>query len=120
MTRFGLVATAAAMAAFITPALAQQNVARPGWSDNNRPYVSDQQRQADWRRQRGYDSNAFWPGDLAVGVVGGALGAAGAIASAPFGDSYGYYDESYARRNGFVCMPGTWFRGEDGRMHPCQ
>ena len=79
----------------------------------------------------------FWPGDVAAGVVGGALATAGAavdtagaIATAPFhGDSYaydnsgnnnGWYDQGYAQRNGFVCQPGTWFRGEDGRQHPCQ
>ena len=28
--------------------------------------------------------------------------------------------EEYARRNGFVCIPGTLFRGEDGRRHLCQ
>jgi hypothetical protein len=100
--------------------MAQQNVAKPGWSANNRPYVSDQQRQADLRRQRANDANAFWPGDLAPGIVTGAIGTAGAIASAPFGGPYAYYDDSYARRNGFVCQPGTWFRGGDGLMHPCQ
>jgi hypothetical protein len=30
------------------------------------------------------------------------------------------YDNSYATRNGFVCQPGTLFRGEDGRTHLCQ
>jgi hypothetical protein len=28
--------------------------------------------------------------------------------------------DSYARRNNFVCQPGTWFRGEDGSRHICQ
>jgi hypothetical protein len=32
----------------------------------------------------------------------------------------GAYDNGYAARNGFVCQPGTWFRGEDGRRHLCQ
>ncbi|MCC8984785.1 hypothetical protein H8A92_39430, partial [Bradyrhizobium sp. 10BB] len=47
------------------------------------------------------------------------------IATAPFGGPD--YDarapiggEEYARQNGFVCTPGTWFRGSDGRQHPCQ
>jgi hypothetical protein len=56
--------------------------------------------------------------------VGGAIGTAGAIATSPFrGDSYAYsglYNDSYAARNGFVCQPGTWFKGEDGRRHICQ
>jgi hypothetical protein len=30
------------------------------------------------------------------------------------------YNDSYAARNGFVCQPGTWFKGEDGRRHLCQ
>ena len=32
----------------------------------------------------------------------------------------GWNNQSYAQRNGFVCQPGTWFRGDDGRQHPCQ
>lgn len=28
--------------------------------------------------------------------------------------------DEYARRIGFVCIPGTWFRGKDGRRHVCQ
>ena len=126
MKRIGLIAMATVLAVSATSsAFAQQNVARPGWSPNNRPYVSDQQRQAEQRRlaQQGY---GFWPGEVAAGVVGGALGAAGAIATAPFGGPYAYYDDRFgyddrfARRNGFVCQPGTWFQGEDGRTHLCQ
>lgn len=92
--------------------------------------------------------SGFWPGDVAAGVVGGAVATAdaavdtaGAIATAPFaGDSYAYdnrgentgwngsydhgwnngWNQSYAQRNGFVCQPGTWFKGQDGRNHICQ
>ena len=28
--------------------------------------------------------------------------------------------DDYARRNGFVCRPGTWFKGDDGLQHLCQ
>ena len=67
------------------------------------------------------NDSGFWPADVAAGIVGGAVGTAGAIATAPFrGDSYAYYSNGYAARNGFVCQPGTRFRGEDGRMHICQ
>jgi hypothetical protein len=52
----------------------------------------------------------------AAGVAGAAIGTAGAIATAPFRDSYAYDRNP----NGFVCQPGTWFRGADGRRHPCQ
>ena len=92
-----------------------------------------------WNDSRSTDSG-FWPGDVAAGVGSGAIGTAdaaigtaGAIATASFrNDSYaydggGYYDggrgwdnRSYAQRNGFVCEPGTWFKGEDGRRHICQ
>lgn len=95
----------------------------------------------------GYDPyqerSGFWPADVAAGAVGtagavaaGAVGTAGAIATAPFRgpDSYAYYNhgydsgwsntgwrgQSYAERNGFVCTPGTYFKGEDGLRHLCQ
>jgi hypothetical protein len=41
--------------------------------------------------------------------------------STPYNNGYnGAYDNGYAVRNGFVCQPGTVFRGEDGRPHLCQ
>jgi hypothetical protein len=58
--------------------------------------------------------------------VGGAIGAAGAIATAPFRHDTYAYNDGYGYRtyrgydNGFVCQPGTIFRGEDGRRHICQ
>jgi hypothetical protein len=86
------------------------------------------------------DRPAYGPGDVAAGAVGtagavaaGAINTAGAIATAPFraADSYAYYGynggynggwsgQNYAQRNGFVCTPGTYFRGEDGRRYLCQ
>jgi len=57
--------------------------------------------------------------DTAAGIAGAAIGTAGAIATAPFRDSYAYDRRDY-RREGFACEPGTWFRGPDGRRHPCQ
>jgi hypothetical protein len=88
------------------------------WNDNR------------WERR----DSGFWPADVAAGVVGGAAATAGAavrtagaIATSPFrDDTYAYYNsgpsynDSYAARNGFVCQPGTWFKGEDGRRHICQ
>jgi len=108
------------------------------WNNNN---WNNNYAWNDGRRDSG-----FWPGAVAAGVVGGAVGTAGAIATAPFrndsyayyngSDSYAYYNagpntgwngynnswngQTYGQRNGFVCEPGTWFRGEDGRQHPCQ
>jgi hypothetical protein len=41
----------------------------------------------------------FWPTDVAAGIVGGAIGTAGAIAAAPFGGGpYAYYNGSYPYR----------------------
>ena len=55
----------------------------------------------------------------AAGIAGAAVGTAGAIATSPFRDPNNSY--AYDRNpNGFVCQPGTWFRGPDGRRHPCQ
>lgn len=97
--------------------------------------MSDNTYRNDMRRQ----DSGFWPADVAAGAVGGAVGIAGAavntagtIATAPFrawDNSYAYYNgpdvsydgrDAYARRNNFVCQPGTVFRGQDGRNHLCQ
>ena len=75
---------------------------------------------------RGYDGyRDRGPVDAAAGIAGFAVGTAAGIATAPFRDSYAYdngyiYDDGHAARNGFVCQPGTLFRGEDGRRHICQ
>jgi len=69
-----------------------------------------------------------------AGVVGAGAVAAGAYygASGPFAyyqngyaNNYGNgYDhtswDEYARRNGIVCRPGTWVKGDDGLQHICQ
>jgi hypothetical protein len=105
------------------PAMAQEVISNPGYCAQFYPNANCQ------NKGPGNPYTGFWPGDVAAGVVGGAIGTAGAIAAAPFrGDSYAYYndgyrrgyDDSYGARNGFVCQPGTWFKGEDGRRHPCQ
>jgi len=58
--------------------------------------------------------------DAAAGIAGAAIGTAGAIATAPFRDTYAYHRDYYAPENGFTCRPGTWFKGADGLRHPCQ
>ena len=111
-----LTAAAVLSTMIAAPALAQDPAARAQvvrqQQDTTRVYHRD---------------NGFWPGEVAAGVVGGAIGTAGAIATAPFrNDSYAYNDGYYSHRtyrgynNGFVCEPGTMFRGEDGRRHICQ
>jgi hypothetical protein len=111
-----LTAAAVLSTAIAAPAMAQDPAARA-------PSVRQQQDQV-----RVYHRNhAFWPGEVAAGVVGGAIGTAGAIATAPFrSDVYAYNDGYYGPRtygyynSGFVCHPGTTFMGGDGRRHICQ
>jgi BA14K-like protein len=75
---------------------------------------------------QGYRDDGFWPGRVAGDVVGGAIGTAGAIATAPFrapgADSYAAMgpDENYCaqRYRSFDPASGT-FMGYDGRRHPC-
>ena len=138
MTKSGILATAAILASMLaSPAMAQEVVYNPGYcaqfypnaNCQNRgpgnPYTGSYQRQVyrdqayqDRALRNSYnrfdDNSGFWPGDVAAGVVGGAVGTAAAIATYPL------VGEDYARRNGFVCVPGTVFRGEDGRNHLCQ
>ena len=135
--------------ALAAPALAQEVIANPGYCAQFYPNANCQNKgpgnpYTGGSYQRGaahYDSynrwdddggslraTGFWPADVAAGAAGAAIGTAGAIATAPFrGDANAYYNngdrswsESYAQRNGFVCQPGTLFRGEDGRRHICQ
>ena len=150
MTKFKILGAAAILAsALASPAMAQEVISNPGYCAQfypnancqnkgpGNPYTGDYQRQVyrdqTYRqqayRQQAYQQNGNWqssynrwdgrdrgfgPADAAAGVVGDAVGTAAAIATAPIGG------EEYARRNGFVCVPGTLFRGEDGRRHLCQ
>lgn len=99
----------------------------PGYYQSQAYYQNQNWQDQGYRRDRRWrDSNnrydndrGFWPGDVAAGVVGGAVGTAAAVATAPFA-ARPIGGDNYARLNGFVCTPGTLFRGEDGRQHPCQ
>ena len=90
-------------------------------------------------------STGFWPADVAGDVVGGAIGAAGAIATAPFraADAYAW-DNPYAWNSGYgqgsinsssigsynsgrvagnwvACAPvGSTVLGQDGLVHTCR
>ena len=84
-------------------------------------------------RGGGFRRGGFGPGIAAGVIAGAALGGYGY--GYGYGDT-GYYDDSYAydpnpavayggsyggyNTNGYVCEPGTVFRGEDGRRHLCQ
>ncbi|WP_407179025.1 hypothetical protein [Bradyrhizobium sp. STM 3562] len=65
-------------------------------------------------------NRGFWPGDVAADVIGGAIGTAGAIATAPFAYNAYAYNGYYNPYNGFACEPGTAFIGADGLRHLCQ
>jgi len=68
-----------------------------------------------------YNRSGFWPGDVAAGIIGGAIGTAGAIATAPFRyDAYAYngYDGPYPY-DGPACVAGSSFIGADGLRHFC-
>jgi len=54
-----------------------------------------QQRKQEARTYQYYRNDRFWPGEMAAGVVGGAVIIAGAIAGVPFG--YDPYDDYYGR-----------------------
>jgi hypothetical protein len=73
-----------------------------------------------------YYRNDFWPGEVAGNAIGGAIGTAGAIATAPFRAMTG--NNSYAmapnasycaqRYRSYDPASGTYM-GSDGRRHPC-
>ena len=128
MTQLKILGAAAILAsALASPAMAQQAIGTAARCSDAYPDASCQtvrrdayhhrayRRDRDWQESNNrYDSGPFAPVDAAADVVGGAVGTAAAIVTAPLGSA------EYARQNGFVCTPGTWFKGDDGRRHPCQ
>jgi hypothetical protein len=155
-------AAAILSSALASPAMAQQVISNPGYcaqfypnancqnTGPGNPYTGSYQRQT-YRgqayRQNGTWQNStwqnrynrwddrdrgFWPGEVAAGVVGGAVGTAAAVATAPFrnSDAYAYYneptyDDSYyverrvSRRPACGIQPGATYMGADGRWYPC-
>ena len=138
MTKSGILAAAAVLASMLAgPAMAQQVIYNPGYCaqfypnancQNNgpgNPYTGSYQRQV--YRDQAYRDRT---GRTAT-TAGTMIAASGPAMSQPAlsaarserrqpSPRAPIAGEDYARRNGFVCIPGTWFRGEDGRMHPCQ
>jgi hypothetical protein len=133
MTKFRFLGAAIVLSsALASPVMAQQAITNPGRCAQSYPNANcqnlgpenpdtgDYQRHSRYRNSynrwdgdRRNDSG-FRSGDVAAGVAGAAVGTAAAIASTPIGG------DAYARENGFVCLPGNWFKGEDGRRHICQ
>ena len=129
MTKLKLLGAAAILAATVaTPVMAQEAISEPGAYAQSHPWAN------------GYDDgygyrSGFWPGDVAADVVGGAIGTADAIATAPFrgGDSYAYYGDArpygdtyayygsrrVAPRTTCGVRPGATYLGPNGRWYPC-
>jgi hypothetical protein len=130
MTKFRVLGAAAILSfALASPVMAQQVISDPGYCAQFYPNANCQNKgpgnpyTGDYQRRAAYRSGSAWDRHDS----GISPGTAAAIASWPFrGDAYAYYnsgpsyDNSYAARNSFVCQPGTWFKGEDGRRHICQ
>ncbi len=97
----------------------------------------------DWNNgwhQSWNDNSYAWSGDVTEGAVGNAYAYDNRTSENRFGTGYAHSDyyanahaghgwnsiynnahnNSYAARNGLVCEPGTYFRGDDGRRHRCQ
>ena len=113
-----LTATVILTTAVASPALAMGPHARS-------EAVRHPQQRAQMYQQRAqiHPYSGFWPGDLAAGIVGGAIGTAGAIATAPFrynGYTYNGYYGPYGYGSGFTCQAGATFIGADGLRHLCQ
>jgi len=151
MTKSGLLGAAAValVSALASPAMAQEVIYNPGYCAQfypnancqnkgpGNPYTGDYQRRTNYRNSanrldnNGWNDNrwdrrdsGFWPGDVAAGVVGGAVGTAGAIATAPFrgSESYAYYDNPNGHRRGKAAcgiQPGETYLGRDGQWYPC-
>jgi hypothetical protein len=124
MTKLRILSAAALLAAMIaTPAVALQAMQEPGAYRQAHPWANDYHYR--------YGGPGFWPGDVAAGVLGGAIGVADAIVTAPYRDSYAYYggprdyDDSYAyygnrpARTTCGLQPGATYMGPDGRWYPC-
>ena len=125
MTKSSLLGAAAILAALIaTPASAQHAMHQRGAHAQH--HVG-----ANVGHSR-HGRSGFWPGAVAAGVAGAAIGTAAAIASAPYrGNAYAYYgrgpqyDDSYAyyglRQGTTTCgvEPYATYMGPDGRWYPC-
>jgi hypothetical protein len=133
MTKSRLLGAAAMLAAVIaTPAMAQEALQEPGAYRAAHPWANDYHYR--------YGRSGFWPGEVAADVIGGAIGTADAIVTAPFrgGYPYGYesydyyeggrtYDDSYAYygtrpvypRTRCGVQPYATYPGPDGRWYPC-
>jgi len=149
MQKLKLLAAAAVLSTTVASPVLASDMIQPGDSYYQSPGAYHRYRGA-YADRSGYDSYrgpyrhsyrryetvyetrepGFWPGDVAAGLVGGAIGTAGAIAggavdtagaiaTAPF-RAGAYATNGFYHENDFACQPGTHFRGEDGLWYLCQ
>ena len=120
MQKLKLLATAITLLA-ATPVVAQEMGGAIGVGPQGMPnYYGDD------GYYRGYPRYGYLPGEVAGDVVGGAIGTAGAVATAPFRalEGSGSYamapGSSYCaeRYRSYDPASGTYM-GFDGRRHPC-
>jgi hypothetical protein len=97
--------------AIATPAFACAALLSFGWSEQGGVSLSIESAQA----RVGRPLTPVSVAGVARRQTRRAYGAA-AVGAAAAGTAY-YYG---AQPNGYACQPGTYFRGEDGRQHPCQ
>jgi hypothetical protein len=101
MTKFRLLGAAAMVlsSALASPVMAQEVIYNPGYCAQFYPNANCQNKgpgnpyTGDYQRRTVYQNSYAYSGP---------------------------YNYGYAARNGFVCQPGAWFKGEDGRRHICQ
>ena len=141
---------AALAAMLASPAMAQEVIYNPGYCAQFYPNANCQNKgpgnpyTGDYQRRLSYQYNGWnngwqdiWNDDRLVrprndfaydpNAYGHETGYAHSDYYANAHAGYGWngiYDNrannSYAALNGFVCSPGSYFRGEDGRRHRCQ
>jgi hypothetical protein len=81
---FKRIAAAAALTVAIAASAFAQAAPR-STSTQHRSHQKQMHRQVYGSYGYGRYGTGFWPADVAAGIVGGAIGTAGAIAAAPFG-----------------------------------
>jgi BA14K-like protein len=114
-----IIGATAALTLLVSPAIAQEVGGAIGPGPQGPGYYG-------YGYYPAYPADEFWPGRVAGDVVSGAVGTAGAIASAPFralsrNDAYAMApDASSCSRHHRSYDPssGTYL-GHDGRRHPC-
>jgi|SRR5215467_5504327 len=87
----------------------------PGWSDQGGVSLSVETAQA----RVGRPLTPVSVAGVARRTTRRAVYGTAAVGAAAAAGAY-YYGGYPSYGQGYVCQPGTYYRGEDGRQHPCQ